>query len=81
MKPIHDFITTPITICSQTLSVNCQPGLRPLLEIKVAAVPSTFQSTEEIIDDFAVPIFDAATTYDLPKCSDPSLLALLETHK
>ena len=49
--------------------------------MKVAAVPSVSQSVEETVGNCAVPIFDAATTYNLPKCSDPNLLALLETHK
>ena len=78
---ILDFTTTPITIRSQTLNVNCQSDLGPLLKVKVAAVPSISQPTEESVDDYAVPIFDATTTCDLPKCNDPNLLALLETHK
>ena len=78
---ILDFTTTPITIRSQTLNVNCQSDLGPLLKMKVAAIPSISQPTEESVDDYAVPIFDATTTCDLPKCNDPNLLALLETHK
>ena len=39
------------------------------------------QSTEEMIDDCAIPIFDKTPSYELPKCSDPNLLSLVEIHK
>ena len=79
---VLDFTTTPITVRNHTMSVDCQPDLKRLLKMEVAAVPSTFQSTDETVDDCAVPIFDSTTAaYDLPKCNDPNLLALLETYK
>ena len=79
---VLDFTTTPITVRNHTMSVDCQPDWKRLLKMEVAAVPSTFQSTDETVDDCAVPIFDSTTAaYDLPKCNDPNLLALLETYK
>ena len=79
---VLDFTTTPITVRNHTMSVDCQPDLKRLLKMEVAAVPSTFQSTDETVNDCAVPIFDSTTAaYDLPKCNDPNLLALLETYK
>ena len=86
---VLDFTTTPITIRSQTLHLRCQSDhdVEPLLsamrkvKMKVAAVPSMSQSTEEMIDDCAIPIFDKTPIYELPKCSDPNLLSLVETHK
>ena len=74
---VLDFTTTPISIRSNTMNVDCQPDLTQLHKIKVAAVPSTFQSTDENVDDCAVPIFDSTSAaYNLPKCSDPNLLVL-----
>ena len=49
--------------------------------MKVAAVPSMSQSTEEMIDDCAIPIFDVTPSYELPECSDPKLISLVETYK
>ena len=49
--------------------------------MKVAAIPSISQSTDDTMDDCALPIFDATTSYDLPSCSDAILLSLIETHK
>ena len=64
------------------MSVDCQPDLTQLLKMKVTAVSSIFQSTDETVDDCAVPIFASTTAaYNLPKCSDLNLLVLLETHK
>ena len=60
------------------MNVDCQPDS----QIKAAAVPFTFQSTDEAIDDYAV--FMVSLTqlqqYDLPRYSNPNLLALSETH-
>ena len=37
--------------------------------------------THDTIDDCAIPIFDATTSYDLINCSDPTLLSLIATYK
>ena len=79
-----DFTTTPITISIQTIHVNCQPDhdLEPLLsamrkvKLKVAAIPSMSQLIE---DDYEIPIFYALPSYELPKCSDPILLSLVDS--
>ena len=34
-----------------------------------------------MIDDCAIPIFDATPSYGLLKCSDANLLSLVETHR
>ena len=53
---VLDFTITPVTIHSQTMSINCQPDVQPLLnamkdKMKVAAIPSISQSTDDTIDD------------------------------
>ena len=81
---VLDFTTTPITISIQTIHVNCQPDhdLEPLLsamrkvKLKVAAIPSMSQSIE---DDCEILIFYALPSYELPKCSDPILLSLVDS--
>ena len=79
---VLDFTTTPISVRNNTMSVDCQPDLTQVHKMKVATVPSTFQSTDETVDDCAVPIFDSTSAaYDLSKCSDSNLLVLLQTHK
>ena len=79
---VLDFTTTPITVRNNTMSADCQPDLTQLHKMKAAAVPSTFQSTDETVDDWAVPIFDSTSAaYDFPIWSDPNQLILLETHK
>ena len=51
------------------------------VKMKVAATLSMSQSTEEMTDDCAIPIFATTPSYELPKCSDPNLLFLIEIHK
>ena len=61
-------LDSPITVRNHTMSVDCQPDLKLLLKINVTAVLSTFQSTDETVDDCAVRIFDSTTAaYDLPR--------------
>ena len=62
------------------------PEAQQILEIarnttrKVCAVASVTESNEDIIDNCAVPLFNAETTYDMPRSHDSDLTALLETH-
>ena len=51
------------------------------VKMKVAATLSMSQSTEQMTDDCAIPIFATKPSYELPKCSDPNLLSLIEIHK
>ena len=52
---VLDFTTTPISVRNHTMSVDCQPDLKPLLKMEVAAVPSKFQSTDKTVDDLCSP--------------------------
>ena len=82
-----DFTTTPVTIHNTNPLTNVPPELEPILETarnttrKVYAVASLAESSEDIIDICAVPLFDAVSTYDMPQCQDPDLAALLEKHR
>ena len=84
---VLDFTTTPVTVSNQISSIQCQPGVAPLVDMaqkvkmKVSAVAALSQSSEEVIDDCAVPIFTASTTYEMPNCNDPHLSSLLKEHK
>ena len=52
---VLDFTTTPITVRNHTMSVDCQPDLKALLKMEVAAVPSKFQSFDATVDDLCSP--------------------------
>jgi len=85
---VLDFTTSPVTIHDSIGSNRCPPEMEPLLEatkaikMKASAVSYVSQPPEDVVDDYAVPIFDATiSSYDLPKCDDPSLLSIVQTHK
>ena len=81
---VLDFTTTPVIVSNQLSSVQCQPGLGPLLDMaqkvkmKISAIAAVSQSSEE---DCAVPIFTASPTYEMPACNDPHLSSLMNVHK
>jgi len=81
---VLEFTATPVTVSSQ---ISSQPGVAPLVDMaqkvkmKVSAVAVLSQSSEGAIDDCAVPIFTASTTYEMPNCNDPHLSSLLKEHK
>ena len=84
---VLDFTTTPVTIHNTSYPANLPPELEPILETarsvtrKVCAVASLTESSEDIIDNCAVPLFDAVSSYDMPQCQDSDLTALLEQHR
>ncbi|MCY3928892.1 MAG: retropepsin-like aspartic protease, partial [Acidobacteria bacterium] len=71
-----DFTTTPVTIRDKTATYDSyhQPEVQPVLEelrkvkTKVCAVSTVTESIEDTIDDYAVPTYNAAASYDLPQC-------------
>ena len=75
---VLDFTITPVTIHSKKMSVNCQPDVQPLLnamkkdKIKVAAVPSISQSTDDTITVQSLSLIQQVMTYPtavtLPFC-------------
>ena len=84
-----DFTTTPVTIRDKTATYDSyhQPEVQPVLEelrkvkTKVCAVSTVTESIEDTIDDYAVPTYDAAASYDLPQCHNTLLSTLLGTYK
>jgi len=83
---VLDF-TTPVMIRNMNLPPNVPPELQPILETarnttgKVFAVASIAESTEDLINNCAVPLFNAAAKYNMPQCQDPDLTNIIETHK
>ena len=69
---VLDFTTTPVTIQPTNPPPNIPPEVQPILESarhtisKVSTVASIADSSEDIIDNCAVPLFDAVITYDMP---------------
>ena len=84
---VLDFTTTPVTIQNTNPPPNIPTEAQPILESarhtisKVCTVASIADSSEDIIDNCAVPLFDALITYDIPQCQDPELATLLHTHR
>lgn len=83
-----DFTTTPVTIQDKSVTYdNYQPEIQPVLEelrkvkTRVCAVSTMAESVDDTIDDYAVPTYAIAPTYDLPECHNPLLATLLETYK
>ena len=82
-----DFTTTPVTIHNVEPQGDMPLELESVLETarttakKVCAVASIAESSEDIIDSCAVPLFEAKSMYDMPQCQDSDLTNLLETHK
>lgn len=74
-------------IHNMNLSPDMLPELQPILETtrnatrKICAVASIPESSEDIIDNCAVPLFDAVATYDMPQCQDSDLTTILERHR
>ena len=49
--------------------------------MKISAIAAVSQSSEEAIEDCAVPIFTASPTYEMPACNDPHLSSLMNVHR
>ena len=77
---VLDFTTTPVTIQPTNPPPNIPPGVQPILESARHTISKVY-SSEDIIDNCAVPLFDAVITYDMPQCQDPDLTTLLYTHR
>ena len=81
---VLDFTTTPVTIQNTNPPPNIPTEVQPILELarhtisKVCTVASIVDSSEDIIDNCAVPLFDAVITYDTPQCQDPDFATLLQ---
>lgn len=84
---VLDFTTTPVTIQNTNPPPNIPPEAQRIIESarhtisKVCTVASIADSSEDIIDNCAVLLFDAAITYDMLQCQDPDLTTLLHTHR
>ena len=83
-----DFTTTPVTIQDKSAMYdNYQPEVQPVLEdlrkvkARVCAVSTMTESMDDTVDDYAVPTYAIAPSYDLPECHNALLATVLETYK
>ena len=85
---VLDFTTIPVTIKDKKRPpTNIHSELQPILEATrktnntICAIAAITESDEDIIDDCAVPLFNAATKYEMPDSQDPDFKVILEKHK
>ena len=83
-----DFTTTPVTIHHKSATYdNYQPEAQPVLEelrkvkTRVCAVSTMTESMDDTVDDYAVPTYAIAPSYDIPECHNALLATVLETYK
>ena len=83
-----DFTTTPVTIHDKSATYdNYQPEVQPVLEelrkvkTRVCAVSTMTESMDDTVDDYAVPTYAIAPSYDIPECHNALLATVLETYK
>ena len=84
---VLDFTTIPVTIQDKRPPTNKHSELQPILEAArktkntICAIAAITELDEDIIDDCAVPLFNATTMYDIPDSKDSDFRAILEKHK
>ena len=83
---VLDFTTMPVTIQDKKrLPNNTHSELQPILQAMqktkntICAIATITESDEDIIDDCAVPLFNATTKYEMPDSQDPEVI--LEKYK
>ena len=84
---VLDFTKMPVTIQDKKRPpTNTHSELQPILEptrknkSTICAIATITESDEDIIDDCAVPLFNAATKYEMPDSQDPDFKVILEKH-
>ena len=84
-----DFTSNPVSITPKTideleaLSKSMKPLIDARKKTRICAVEAYDEPAGEAIDSCAIPLFGKAIlpTYDVPKCTNKILLAVLEQHK
>ena len=85
---VLDFTASPVKIRSCTNQPTCVQDVKPLLDSvrqvknKICAVKAIAETTEESIDDCAVPLFGKnLVEFDMPVCAIPTFLPILNDYK
>ena len=82
-----DFTTIQVTIQNNNQPTNVPCELQPILETarktkkNIYAVAAITESSEDVIDDCAVPMFTTVAKYDIPQSQDPDFIAIVEKHR
>ena len=86
---VLDFTSNPVSITPKTANerVALPKIMKPIMDTckkaKISAVEAFDEPAGETIDSCAIPLFGKATVpaFDVPKCTNKLLLAVLEQHK
>ena len=84
---VLDFTTSPVSIVSKQIKSDLKPSLpkcvKPLLNAAKVCATGVNGESEDIIDNCAIPLFGKSSLkcVDIPKCTNPLLLAVLEQHR
>ena len=85
---VLDFASSPVKISLCTDHSTSMKDVKPMLDTarqvknKICAVEALTETTEESIDDCAVPLFGKKSLeFDIPVCTNPAFLPLLDKNK
>ena len=84
---VLDFSTSPVSIVSKQASCDVKTVfpkcMKPQLNSVQVCATEVNRESEDITDNCTIPLFGKSlhTCVDIPKCTNPLLLAVLDQHK